>query len=320
MTHIARKSRKIQSTQTIPQPPNTMFYNTALYLSISVIDNENINNSIQNQQTLLERYITNYPELMLKKIYTDNGKTGVNFERTAWNELIQDCRAGNINCIVIKDLSRLGRNYIETGDYLERVLPMLGTRLIAVNDCYDSLNTTNNTRLTSNIKNLVNDIYSKDISKKVISTIQSKQKKGEFIGAYAAYGYIKDTCNPNKIIVNPYTAPTVRRIFQMKANGYSNGAVCRILNSEGIPCPARYRYIKGLTVNRKYTHATWIASTVASITKNPVYLGHMAQGKMRKSLCEGKKCRKTKPHEWIIVPNTHEAIVSQDLYDLANSL
>jgi len=276
--------------------------------------------SIVNQQEFLERYVTERPELTLKNVFTDNGETGVNFNRPAWHDLMHECRQGNINCIVIKDLSRLGRNYIETGDYLERILPMLGVRVIAANDSYDSLNLSNGERLVSNLKNLVNDIYAKDISRKVIAAMHTKQKNGEFVGGFAAYGYLKDSSNPKKIVVNPDTAPVVRRIFEMKAVGMGNGAICQQLNSESVPCPMRYRYLKGLTRNSRYENCIWIISTVADILRNPLYLGHMTQGKARVALCEGKERRETKRDEWIVVPNTHEAIVTQELYDLANAV
>ena len=319
---MARKSRKDQTAQPIiPLSTAALFYNTAIYARLSVMDSgRNEGESIANQQELLNHYIAGHPELILKETFIDNGETGTNFNRPAWTDLIHECRKGNINCIVIKDLSRLGRNYIETGDYLERIFPLLGVRLIAVNDGYDSLNLTNGERLVSNLKNLVNDIYAKDISRKVIAAMRTKQKNGEFLGGYAAYGYLKDPADPKKIVVNPDTAPVVRMIFEMKAEGMGNGTICKNLNNEDVPCPNRYRYVKGLTQNNKYENCIWIISTVAEILRNPLYIGHMTQGKMRVALCEGKEKRKTKRDEWIIVHNTHEAIVSQELFDRANAV
>lgn len=257
---MARKSRKTS----IPQTP--VAYNTAIYLRLSVK-----NESLLNQQQLLEQYITKHPEFTLRKIFTDNGETGTNFKRPAWNALIQECEQGNINCIIIKDLSRLGRNYIETGDYLERVLPTLGVRLIAVSDGYDSQNLTNNARLISNIRNLVNDFYAKDISRKVIATIRTKQKRGQFVGSLPPYGYSKGP--DGKLIINPDTAPIVCRIFIMKAAGLGNASICKKLNSENIPCPNKYRYLTGLARSKKYANTIWIASTIAAILQNPAYYG-----------------------------------------------
>jgi len=276
--------------------------------------------SVVNQEELLRGYIAERPEFAFIDVFIDNGETGTNFERPAWNDLMRECRQGKINCIVIKDLSRLGRNYIDTGDYLERILPMLGVRLVAVNDSYDSLNLSNGERLVSNLKNLINDIYAKDISRKVIASMHTIQRNGEFLGGFAAYGYLLAPNNKRKIVVNPDTAPIVQRIFEMKAEGMGNGIICQTLNSEGVPCPLRYRFISGLTKNNKYENCVWIISTVADILRNPLYLGHMTQGKVRIALCEGKERRKTKRDEWFIVPNTHEPIVTQELYDRANAV
>lgn len=316
---MARKSRKDDAVQIAA--PTMQVFNTALYLRLSVMDmGRDDSESIVNQEELLRGYMAEHPELVLKDVFVDNGETGTNFDRPAWLDLMRECRNGNINCIILKDLSRLGRNYIETGDYLERILPMLGVRLIAVNDRYDSINLTNGERLVSNLKNLVNDIYAKDISRKVIAAMHTKQKNGEFLGGFAAYGYLLDPNDKTKIVVNPDTAPVVRTIFEMKAEGMGNGTICQTLNNEGVPCPLRYRYLKGLSKTDKYANCLWIISTVAEILRNPLYLGHMTQGKIRKALCDGKEARKTKRDEWIIVPNTHEPIITQDLFDQANAV
>jgi len=261
---MARKSRKISI------PPAPVTYNTAIYLRLSVK-----NESLLNQKQLLAQYIANHPEFILLKTFTDNGETGTNFKRPAWNSLIQECKQGNFNCIIIKDLSRMGRNYIETGDYLERILPTLGVRLIAVSDGYDSQNLTNNARLVSNIKNLVNDFYAKDISRKVLATIRRKQQRGLFVGSLPPYGYLKGP-EEGKLLIDPDTAPIVRKIFEMKATGIGNGAICKKLNSENIPCPNRYRYLTGLAQSKKYENTIWITSTIAAILRNPAYQGKAA--------------------------------------------
>ena len=310
---MARKSRKNQPCKA---EAANQIYNTAIYIRLSVADN---GDSIVNQQRLLERYINERPDFTLKQVFVDNGETGVNFNRPAWCRLIKACNQGHISCIVVKDLSRLGRNYIETGDYLERIFPALRVRLIAINDSYDSQSIVSNKQIIYNLTNLVNDIYAKDISRKVLAAMHTKQKKGEFLGAHAAYGYLKDPANPKKIIPNPETDQIVRSIFEMKAAGLSNGAICRQLNSENTPCPNHYRVLKGLTQNKKYVESRWISSTVAAILRNPLYLGHMTQRKFTAALYDGKAKRKTHPDEWIIVPNTHEAIVSQTLFDRVNA-
>jgi len=276
--------------------------------------------SIINQQELLEHYITKHPELTLKKVFIDNGKTGVDFCRPAWNELMQECRAGKINCIVVKDLSRLGRNYIETGDYLERIFPMLSIRLIAVNDCYDNTSLDNGAWLISGLKNLVNDIYARDISRKVCAAMRIKQKNGDFIGASAAYGYLKDSCNKSKLVVNPETAHVVRQIFEWKAESVGNIAICRWLSTQDIPSPSKYKYQKNILKNPKFAYSTWIPETISKIIRNTTYLGHMSQGKVKEALYESKPRRKIKREDWIVVKNTHEPIVTQELFDAANAV
>jgi DNA invertase Pin-like site-specific DNA recombinase len=318
---MARKSRKPEAVKAAEPAGNDNIFNTALYVRLSVPDGGRKNgDTIVNQQEMLERYVAERPELTLKEVFVDNGETGVDFSRPAWNGLMRECRNGKINCIVVKDLSRVGRNYIETGELLEKIFPLLGVRLIAVNDGYDGISVTNGERLVANLKNLANDIYAKDISRKIIASVQTRQKNGDFIGAYAAYGYLKDPQNKRKLVVNPETAPVVRRIFEMKAEGSGNGAICRTLNAEGVSCPNRYRFLKGITSNEKHENTIWIIPTVAGILRNPLYLGHMAQGKCREALCEGKERKKTKRDEWVIVPDTHEAVVTQELFDRANEV
>jgi DNA invertase Pin-like site-specific DNA recombinase len=317
---MARKSRKADSTAsgqanggyTAGQTPT---FNTALYVRLSIAGE-----SIQNQQELLEQYVAQHPEFIPKGVFIDNGETGTDFNRPAWNDLMTQCNTGKINCIVVKDLSRLGRNYIETGDYLESIFPTLGVRIIAVTDGFDSLGLTNSGRLVLGLKNLANDIYAKDISRKIISAIHNKQKNGDFIGPTAAYGYLKDKHNKNRLVVNPETAPIVKQIFIWKAEGISNTAICRRLEAKGIHSPSKYKYLKGIITNPKFENSLWVGVTITGILRNTVYLGHMTQGKARKSLYEGRPRELVKREDWIIVKNTHEAIVTQELFDTANAV
>ncbi|GHU87726.1 resolvase [Clostridia bacterium] len=317
---MARKSRKTGAEQAAPET-SEVTYNTALYVRLSVLDSgKKDGESIINQQDMLERYVSERPEFTLKAVYVDNGETGVDFLRPAWNDLMSECKAGRINAIVLKDLSRLGRNYIETGEYLEKILPLLGVRLIAVNDQYDNLHLTNNERLMSNLKNLVNDIYAKDISLKSSAALAIKQKNGEFIGDYAAYGYLKDPADKHRLVVDPETAPIVRQIFQWKVEGVGTSQICRRLNDAGILSPLRYRLEKGIVKSEKYRTNVWQVHTIQIILKNPVYLGHIAQGKHVGALCEGKGRSRAKADDWIIVPNMHEPIVTQEIFDLAKTV
>ena len=317
---MARTSKKAQAAQAAPDN-SVVVYNTAAYCRLSVMDSgKQDGESILNQQELLEGYISERPELNYKGVFIDNGESGVDFLRPSWNDLMRDCRKGKINCIVLKDLSRLGRNYIETGDYLEKILPLMGVRLIAVNDGYDSLTLTNSGRLISNLKNLINDLYAQDISRKSSAALRMKQKQGEFIGSYASYGYLKDPANKNKILVDPQTAPVVRQIFEWKAEGIGSSQICRRLTEAGIPAPNKYRLAIGILKDKRYENSGWSVSVIQNILTSEVYLGHMVQGRRRGALYEGGGRGKVDESEWAIVYDTHEPIVSQELFDRAGAV
>jgi len=318
---MARKSRKAGSVIDNSHIVGDIVYKTAIYVRLSVMDSgKKDGESIINQRDMLERYIVEHPELVPSGVFVDNGETGVDFLRPAWNDLMRECRAGKINCIMIKDLSRLGRNYIETGEYLDKIFPLLGIRLIAVNDGYDGLNLTNGERLVSNLKNLVNDIYAKDISRKSSAALRIKQKQGAFIGTYASYGYLKDPTNKNKIIVDPETAPVVRQIFAWKADGVGSAHICRKLGEAGIPAPNKYRFQKGIVKDKRYARSEWAPPVLRQIIKNQVYLGHMVQGRKRGALYEGGGHAMISEADWTVVENTHEPIISKDLYNRANTI
>jgi DNA invertase Pin-like site-specific DNA recombinase len=316
---MARKSRKEGAA--VAAEPREAVWNTALYVRLSILDGgKKDGESILNQQAMLEQYAAEHPELTLKAVFVDNGETGVDFLRPAWNDLMAECKAGRINCIVLKDLSRLGRNYIETGEYLEKIFPLLGVRLLALNDDYDNLHLTGNERLVSHLKNLVNDLYAKDISRKSSAALRIKQKNGEFIGCFAAYGYLKDPADKHKLVVDPETAPVVRQIFAWKSEGMGNSQICRRLNDAGIRAPYRYRLEKGIVKSEKYRNNVWQVCTVTTLLQNPVYLGHTVQGKHVGALCEGKGRSRAKAEDWITVPDTHKPIVPREIFDLAKTV
>jgi DNA invertase Pin-like site-specific DNA recombinase len=317
---MARKSRKQEATQAVPEIRENE-YDTGLYVRLSVLDSgKKDGESIINQQEMLEQYVISCPELRKKSIFVDNGESGVDFFRPAWNDLMSECRAGKINCVLVKDLSRVGRNYIETGEYLDKIFPLLGVRLIAVNDGYDNLNLTSSGQLVANFKNLVNDIYAKDIGRKSAAAIHIKQKNGEFIGARAAYGYQKDPCDKHKLIIDPEAAPIVRQIFNWKADGVSNEQICRRLNNADVPSPARYWLIKGLYKDARFNNCVWQSAIIYPLLSNPVYLGNMAQGKTVGSIYDGRTRSRVKPDDWVTVTKTHESIITQDLWDKAHAV
>ncbi len=293
-------------------------YHTAAYVRLSVEDNRRDGNkdSIKMQQYMLEQYIALQPDMQLEGVFCDNGETGTNFERSGFEAMMDGVRQRKIDCIVVKDLSRFGRNYVEAGYYLEKIFPYLGVRFVAVNDHYDTLRDANGNELVLFLKNLVNDLYAKDISQKISSAIAVKQKNGEYIGSFAPYGYRKSPEDKHKLVIDEETAPVVRDIFQWRAEGQGIAQVARRLNERNIPSPTMYKYMKGMLKKRpSNAGAIWQAQGVKALTRNPVYAGHMAQRKARQSLSEGMPKMMIPNEEWIVVEHTHAPIVSQEIFD-----
>jgi DNA invertase Pin-like site-specific DNA recombinase len=318
---MARKLRK--NIETVSEKSlETKIYNTAIYARLSIEDSgKNDSSTIENQLELLERYVKNHPELCLKYTFIDNGESGTSFHRPSWIEMLNACKNGEIDCCVFKDLSRIGRIYIETGEYLEKIFPLLGVRIIAINDHYDNQNLTNNGQLITNLKNLVNDMYSKDISKKIATVFRMKQKNGDFVGTYASYGYLKDPENKNKIIVDNETAPIVKQIFEWKSEGMGSTQICRKLAEKNVPSPSKYRYEKGIVKCQKYENSRWSVKVIKQIICSEVYLGNMVQGRKQGALYEdGGSHKMVDKSLWTIVKGTHEPIISQELWDKANAV
>lgn len=293
----------------------------AAYLRLSIEDGDKAeSNSIGNQRELIRDFAAERPGLHLIEEYADDGYTGTNFERPGFKRMMEDIKSGKINCIIVKDLSRLGRNYIEMGKYLEQIFPMMGIRFIAINDNYDNANTesSDSDSIVVPFKNLLNDSYCRDISIKVRSQLDMKRRKGEFIGGYAIYGYCKDKRNKNRLVVDEYAADIVRSIYRRKLEGMSAQAIAEQLNSENVLAPSEYKRLCGLNYHSGFkagTHAKWQAIQVLRILKNEVYTGTMVQGRRQKINYKIKKIRDVEESGWIRVPNMHEAIIPQKLFD-----
>lgn len=291
------------------------------YVRLSIEDGDKAeSNSIINQRELIRSFAAEHPELHLKNEYADDGYTGTNFDRPGFKRMMEDVKAGKINCIIVKDLSRLGRNYIEMGKYLEQIFPSMGIRFIAINDNYDNANIENSDsdNIVIPFKNLLNDSYCRDISIKVRSQLDIKRRKGEFIGGYAIYGYCKDKKNKNRLVVDEYAADIVRSIYRRKLEGMSAQAIAEQMNAEGILAPSEYKRLCGLNYHSGFksgTHAKWQAIQVLRILKNEVYTGTMVQGRRQKINYKIKKIRDVDEAGWIRVPNTHEAIIPKKLFD-----
>ena len=315
---MARKRKTAPVPEEEVARTTTITAGTGLYARLSVLDNGKADGDpIENQVKIIEQYLSEHSELRLVDRYLDNGYSGTSFERPEWERLMRDVKAGKINCIIVKDLSRLGRNYIETGNFLERICPKLGIRFISVNDNYDTHNIHSQDELTTSIKNIVNDYYAKDISMKSGAVLKAKRLNGEYIGSYAPHGYRKDPENKNRLLVDPETAPVIQQIYEWRAQGLGIGTIARMLNERDIPSPGRYRFEHGIITNnnKKGSALLWNRHALSDILRNIAYIGHLAQGKCTASLIRGIPVHRTPESEWDIVYNTHEPIVSQELFD-----
>lgn len=330
---MARKSRKdliraANSGQALPEQkqsevPAEVVYTAVGYARLSVLETRDRKDSeaLQNQKALIREYIQGQKDLKLLSIFEDNGETGTNFRRPGFEAMMEAVCDGKANCIVVKDLSRFGRNYIEAGNYLDHVFPSMGVRFISIGDGYDSADATTADCLVVALKNLMNQVYSKDISRKSGSILREKIKRGEFIGGYASYGYIKDPEDKHRIIVDPEAAEVVKAIFQKRLEGASNTAITRWLNDSGILSPCCYRYQKGILIDQRYARPKpWGIETVKKILRSQVYLGHMVQGRRRSEFYAGIPDRLLPKSEWTIVENTHEAIISQEDFEAVQAL
>lgn len=290
-------------------------YRTAIYARLSKDDGDKAeSNSIIGQKAMCEEYISRQKDLELVETFVDDGYSGVDFNRPGFRKLEEALRGGRVEAVVCKDLSRFSRNYIEGGRYLERTFPQLGVRFIAINDGYDSL--TGNAQSDSFVipfKNLINDTYCKDISVKIRTNLDVKRRRGEYVGAYAPYGYQKDSNNKNRLVVDEYAGDIVRQIFSMYKDGVS---VCRIaekLNSLGVLSPMEYKISMGSNYSSSFRmneSAKWSYTAVHRILTNEVYIGILAQGKRGTPNYKVHVVQDKDESEWVKVEDAHEALVT----------
>ena len=317
MARVSRKRRVLPQNETASRT-----WRTALYARLSVEDNGKEADSIENQIALLESYISGCPDLSRVDLFADNGYTGTNFHRPEFHRMMEAVQSGVIDCIVVKDLSRLGRNYIETSQFIEKICPFYGLRFIAVNDGFDTAAVTDTAQMSMALSNIVNDYYAKDISRKVTSALQTKMERGDYIGNYAPHGYCKDPDNKNHLVIDPEAAPVIRQIFQWRAEGVSYMGINRRLNEAGIPSPGQYRLEHGIETNnnQKGRSVLWNKHMVTEILKNIVYIGHLTQKKGSQCLYAGIPYHITGEDEWIVAEHTHEPIISQELFEAVQKI
>ena len=308
---MARKSRKA-APPPVAQQPET-FWNAALYIRLSVDQSSGRGDSLETQRQIIEAYVALCPDIEIAEVYTDNGITGQTFEREGFQRMLCDAEAGKINCVIVKDLSRLGRNAIDAGFYVEKYFPLRHIRFIAVNDQYDSIEGENSgSHIIVPLKNMMNEAYAADIGKKIWSQKHQAMLEGAFIGARPPYGYKKDPNNHHRLLVDENAAPVVRQIFQWAIDGISLYETVKRLNESGILSPGRYFASIGVTTSRKLAGGgNWQNWTVERILANQAYTGDMVQGKSVKA---GHKRVLTNPEDWIVVRNTHEPVISREMF------
>jgi DNA invertase Pin-like site-specific DNA recombinase len=317
MPRVSKKNNEFLSAPVMPSNEQELqVYKTALYARLSVEDNGKDSDSLEAQLQYLHAYIEGKPQFEFCGEFIDNGFTGTNYKRPGFQNLIDLVQKGQIECIIVKDLSRLGRNYIETGSFIEKICPMLNLRLIAINDGYDTAFKNASSDMSMSVMNIANDMYAKDISRKVCSALQGKIERGEYIGNYAPYGYLKDPADKNHLLPDPALISVVNRIFRMRADGMGIGSIAKVLNEEDIPSPGRYRYEQGIITNnnKKGSGLLWNRHVLTDLLKNVVYVGDLAQARCRSALHQGIPFHLTGEDEWVVVHNTHEGIVPRELF------
>jgi len=294
-------------------------YNADLYLRLSREDGDKSeSDSIANQRNLLMDFMKTHQEITLHKVRIDDGYSGVNFERPDFLEMMESVKDREINCIIVKDFSRFGRNFIETGKYIEKIFPLLGVRFIAVNDNYDSIRPkTSAESLLIPVKNLINDAYCQDISVKIRSSFETKRRKGDCVASFTVYGYRKDPENKNHLLIDELVAGNVQDIYKRKLEGYSAQAIADWLNEIGVLSPMEYKRFLGSKYHCPFMRnekSKWTSMAVLRILKNPVYTGTLVQGKRRTPNYKIKKTVDMPPESWVSVENAHEAIISKEIF------
>ncbi|MDO5148032.1 MAG: recombinase family protein [Oscillospiraceae bacterium] len=292
-------------------------YNVGIYVRLSQEDmREGESLSIENQKKMLTDYVSQQAGWNLVGIYEDDGYSGTNFDRPGVRQLLDDAKSGKINLILCKDLSRFGRNYIEVGQYIDYIFPSFNIRFIALSDNVDTLDRNSTAMDLMPIMNLFNEWHAANTSKKVRSVLAQNAKEGKYIASFAAYGYLKGDDEKHTPVIDEPAAKVVLRIFELRATGITPTQIAKILNAEGVPIPSDYRAQRlGKPNPYKNTFHYWSHVAVRNILGNPIYIGHLAQQKFTTVSFKNHKSVRRGKDEWVIAENTHEPIISQELWD-----
>jgi len=299
-------------------------YKATKYIRLSYTDEKTSeSDSVGNQRKLIDDFAKNHPDIEVVSERVDDGVSGIIFDRPAFKEMMADIESGKINCVIVKDLSRLGREYIETGRYLRRIFPAYGVRFIAINDNLDTLKDSGDDLVVS-VKSVINDAYCRDISVKTRSALTVKRENGDYVGACPVYGYKKADDNNNQLIVDAYPANIVRDIFRMKIDGVSAMKIADYLNELGVLSPLEYKKDRGLPHPKKgftdKADAKWSATTVIRILGDETYTGVLIQGRQGTLNYKLKDLIDKPEAEWKRTENTHEAIIPKHDFNLAQKI
>lgn len=313
---IAERKSSADADNTMACDLDGKKYSVALYARLSVEKDGQKSDSIESQFMIMENFIKDKQELSQYQKYFDRGVSGTTFTRPDFVRMMDDVKAGRINCIIVKDLSRFGRDYLETGNYIETILPFLGVRFISVNDHFDTVEDCNgNKGLGISLMNLVNDMYAKDVSKRITTAFENCMERGSVLGN-APYGYDRlKNDNGYQLVIDEPVAEIVRRIFQMAKDGMSHRAIAGVLTQSGVRTPEGYRQTGLATVLEGEPLSEWKNGTISQILSNEAYIGNLLQGKTKRCLYQGLDKQRVSKEEWIVHENAHEPIISKALFD-----
>ena len=300
-------------------------FKATAYIRLSYTDDRSSeSDSVSNQRKLIENFVERNPDIEIVSEKIDDGYSGIIFDRPAFKEMMQDVTDGNINCVIVKDLSRLGREYIETGRYLRRIFPAYGVRFIAITDNIDTAHENSGDDLTVSVKNIMNEAYCRDISIKTRSSLDIKRRNGDFVGAFTVYGYMKSEENKNKLVPDPYASRVVKDIFRMRLDGSSALRIANELNRLGILSPLAYKKNCGLPYAKNgyadKEDCKWSATTIIRILQDETYTGVLVQGKQGTQHYKIKQIEQRPESEWIRIPDAHEALISKQDFDLVQRI
>ena len=304
-------------------------YHAAIYVRLSKEDGDVASaakaesNSISNQKNLIKDFLKDKDDIIVVSERVDDGYSGSDFERPGFQMMMDDIRRGTVDCVIVKDMSRFGREYIDSGKYIERLFPALGVRFIAVNDHIDSKEESSRDDIVVPFKNLMNDAYCRDISIKIRSHLEVKRRNGEYIGAFTPYGYKKDENDRSRLVPDLYAAGVVKDIFRMKLHGMSQTAIADCLNEQGILSPMEYKHSLGIRIQDNFkTHeqAEWSSMSVRRVLENEVYVGTLTQGKHSTPNHKIKKIMDKPEEEWIRIEGNHEPVISKREFAIVQRL